>query len=457
MKRLKDFGYNIESQWGEDGILEELFKRIGEGNKTCIEFGAYDGPHLSNTWNLWFNKKWKALLIEGNPSRANKLKEYTKSHPHVKAIEAFVANSGDKSIESIIDKEWKGTPKIDLISIDIDGNEYYILESLEKYKPRVIVIEYNPTIPPHLEIIQKPDQYFGSSASSITKLAEKKGYKLVEMVGTNCFFVQDAEYGKVYDREYMVDDLFPREFLTYIIESYDGYSFLTRKPAYDSSKKNIKKPEFISETKLIPVGNIFPRVQTSPFPIFKRYAKSIYHKVKRLISKNQAAPHGYKVMTIKSYAHRFNIKTFIETGTYLGDTLDAVKHDFDKLYSIELNEKLYKDAVVKFKPYSHITLVQGDSGKKLKDILKEVKAPTLFWLDGHYSGGITSRTDKDTPIIEELKTVFGHKYKHVILIDDARCFDGTHDYPTIPTLAKLTTEHGYILEKKNDIIRIYKK
>ncbi len=455
MKRLKDFGYNIESQWGEDGILEEIFKRIGEGNKTCIEFGAYNGPHLSNTWNLWFNKKWKALLIEGNPTRANKLKEYVSAHSQVKAVEAFVAISGENSIESIIDREWKDTSKIDVMSIDIDGDDYYILESLEKYKPRLIIIEYNPTIPPHLDIIQKPDQYFGSSALAITKLAEKKGYKLVEIVGTNCFFIQNEDYNKIYDREYSIYDFFPHEFLNYIINAFDGYSFLTRKPAYDSTKKNLPKPKLISEIKLIPVGNILPRPQTSIKVKSRRVARSIYYKIKKLFSKKQASSHDFKVRTIKSYAEQFKIKTFIETGTYLGDTISAVKHTFDTIYTIELNERFYRDACEKFKNYSHIQLVQGDSGKKLKEIVGKILTPSLFWLDGHYSGGETSKSDKKTPIIKELETIFSHKLKHVILIDDARYFTGKDDYPTLAEVKKLAQSHNYNFRLRQDIICLY--
>jgi hypothetical protein len=100
--------------------------------------------------------------------------------------------------------------------------------------------------------------------------------------------------------------------------------------------------------------------------------------------------------------------------------------------------------------------VQGDSGKKLPELLNGKYRRALFWLDGHYSSGVTARSEVDTPIIVELEAILGHPIKqHVILIDDARRFDGTNNYPHLDDLLRIIREDGsYIAEVSIDIIRL---
>lgn len=139
---------------------------------------------------------------------------------------------------------------------------------------------------------------------------------------------------------------------------------------------------------------------------------------------------------------KYSLKTFVETGTYLGDTTNALKDYFNKLYTIELSEDLYKKAVERFSEDPHIKVLQGDSGKVLKTLITRIDEPTLFWLDGHYSAGITAQGEKDTPIFEELECILSEKNynpKHIILIDDARCFGAIEDYPEIEDLRKFVT------------------
>ena len=163
---------------------------------------------------------------------------------------------------------------------------------------------------------------------------------------------------------------------------------------------------------------------------------------------------------IKKYAKKYRMRVFVETGTYMGNTIEACKDTFDRIISIELNRNLHKRAKDKFLANNHITLYQGDSSDVLPAILAGIPEPALFWLDGHYSGGITSRGKLSTPIMAELQHVFSHTIdRHVILIDDAHCFTGDDDYPTIDTLMQ------FVLEKKpfydffvqHDIIFIAKK
>ena len=120
--------------------------------------------------------------------------------------------------------------------------------------------------------------------------------------------------------------------------------------------------------------------------------------------------------------------------------------DFDKIYSIELDPYLFKVSKKRFKSENHIEIIQGDSSEKLKEVVEKINQPTLFWLDGHWSDGQTARGTKDTPIYEELETIFESKdLGHVIIIDDARCFGSDPTYPTIDVLKK------FIYDKRKNV------
>jgi hypothetical protein len=169
-------------------------------------------------------------------------------------------------------------------------------------------------------------------------------------------------------------------------------------------------------------------------------------------------PSVVKQQVVRAYAAQFDLQTFVETGTFKGDMIYAVERHFKEVHSIELGRDLFEEARQRFAGLAHIHLHHGDSATMLPEVLKALHSPTLFWLDGHYSKGITARGTKDTPIIEELESIFRHKAKgHVILIDDARCFTGAGDYPSIEELRRLVNERapGTRFEAADDIIRIH--
>ena len=169
-------------------------------------------------------------------------------------------------------------------------------------------------------------------------------------------------------------------------------------------------------------------------------------------------PYEYKRMTIIKYAEEYNCRNFVETGTYYGETALFCKDYFDKIYTIELLDILYQNAIEKFKNFKNIKVIKGDNSKELPIILNEINTKTIFWLDGHYCGdNFTAKGDKETPIMEEITTILNHHVKdHVILIDDARCFGVWPDYPTIEKLYNYIKEYrsDFDFEVKNDIIRI---
>lgn len=156
----------------------------------------------------------------------------------------------------------------------------------------------------------------------------------------------------------------------------------------------------------------------------------------------------------KTYRARPDIRIFIETGTAQGNTVEFVKKDFARVYSIELSEQYAQKAIRRFSNDPHVTIITGDSKIELPKLLQSINEPCVFWLDGHYSYADTARGDTVTPIIEELKTLLVTPHKHVIIIDDARLFIGRHNYPWLTTLARFVkkTNNNYTLTVACDMI-----
>lgn len=168
------------------------------------------------------------------------------------------------------------------------------------------------------------------------------------------------------------------------------------------------------------------------------------------------APHAIKMSVVRSYLKSYNLKQFIETGTYMGDTLGYIAREGVGCMSIELSAQLHAKATRRFAGFENVSLILGDSAQEMPKLLTRLGKPALFWLDGHYSAGFTARGEKDSPIIAELEAVYNHPIAgHVILIDDARCFDGTNDYPHLDDLLRKIREEGrYKSEVSMDIIRL---
>ncbi|MEA2235596.1 MAG: hypothetical protein QOC81_320 [Thermoanaerobaculia bacterium] len=168
-------------------------------------------------------------------------------------------------------------------------------------------------------------------------------------------------------------------------------------------------------------------------------------------------PHAVKRRVVRDYASRYGARTLVETGTYLGDMIAAMARSFETLHSIELSEEFYAKARARFARRPHIHLHHGDSASELPGIVAGLSGRALFWLDAHYSGGATARGTIDTPIAQELREIFRRNAPgHVLLVDDARSFNGTADYPTIDGVREIVAslDPHYSVEVVDDIIRI---
>ncbi len=167
-------------------------------------------------------------------------------------------------------------------------------------------------------------------------------------------------------------------------------------------------------------------------------------------------PHMVKQLAIKDAQQKYNCKVLVETGTYLGDMVEAQKNNFSRIITIELSIPLYEKAKRRFRRDQNVTLIQGDSGKVLNEVVKDLNERAVFWLDGHYSSGITAKGDKVSPVYEELEILLNSQIKnHIILIDDARLFKGMGDYPAIEEVTGFvqSKNSSYRFEIKDDIIR----
>ena len=175
-------------------------------------------------------------------------------------------------------------------------------------------------------------------------------------------------------------------------------------------------------------------------------------------------PHMVKQKVIRSYAHKYGLKVLVESGTYYGDMVEAMKQYFEKVYSIELSPALFTLAQRRFRNDKNVELLCGDSGKQLDKLLRLIdqptNQPTLFWLDGHFSGGVTAKAEVDTPILEELSTILTlHRGNMCIIIDDARCFGTDPAYPSIDKLRQYVQQKrpDFEIAVEDDSIRITPK
>jgi len=225
---LNRFAKNVTSQFGEDGIIEKALQLIDGSNRWCVEFGAWDGCYCSNTHNLITKHDYEAVLIEGAVRRFEELKKTFSGNDKVRAINTFVGFQLGNGLDEILAK----TPipvDFDLLSIDIDGNDFHVWDSVWSYKPKIVVIEYNPTIPNGIDFVQPADPAIsqGSSISSIVALGKRKGYELAAITRVNAILV----HAKYFDRLGIEDNSIAtlREddsLVTHIFQGFDGTIFV---------------------------------------------------------------------------------------------------------------------------------------------------------------------------------------------------------------------------------------
>ena len=212
-KRLNKAEYQVFSQYGEDGIIQEIFNRIGTTNKYFIEFGVERGLE-SNSTNLLY-KNWKGLWIEGNKQYFDQINKTFSDLIGAGTLTVKNEFITAENIESIF-KSADAPAEPDMLSIDIDYNDYYVWEAIKNYSPRVVIVEYNSIFRPdtHFLVKYNPNRvwdntsYFGASLLALQQLADVKGYCLVgcSFAGTNAFFVRKDLVGDKFEAPYTAEN-----------------------------------------------------------------------------------------------------------------------------------------------------------------------------------------------------------------------------------------------------------
>jgi hypothetical protein len=201
--KLKDTGFRVFSQFEEDGKLLFIFSILGMNHKKFIEIGSDDGVN-SNSANLYFNFGWDGLFIDGNPKSVKRGKRFFSKYPHSWFHQpTFVCDLVKReNINSLIENAgFKG--EIGLLSIDIDGSDYWIWDKISVAEPEVVIIEthnefgYNDIVVPYDPDYFYPGKhpiYHGASPIAMVNLGKKKGYRLVgaNELGFNFIFIKNG-------------------------------------------------------------------------------------------------------------------------------------------------------------------------------------------------------------------------------------------------------------------------
>ena len=248
---LSDAEFGVFSQWGEDGIIQFLTRRVPIENDVFVEIGVQDYRE-SNTRFLLEQDGWRGLIVDAGTAHQDFLEASQLGWRHwIDAVSAFVDR--DNVNELIAGAGIEGD--IGLLSIDIDGNDYWVLEAIEVVSPRILVVEYNSVFGPEAEITVPYDPrfdraeahsswlYFGASIAALAKLAGRQGYSLVgsNRAGVNAFFVRDDVIGELprlrprdaYVRSRFRESRGPDGELSLASEHADRVALMARMPVID--------------------------------------------------------------------------------------------------------------------------------------------------------------------------------------------------------------------------------
>jgi hypothetical protein len=193
---LSRYAVNVTSQSGEDGIIAKALSLLPERTCWCVEFGAWDGKLYSNTYDLIKSRNYRGVLIEPDPARFRDLERTHGASGRNMLLNKFVGFARSDGLDALL-SQCDIPRNFDLLSIDIDGNDYYVWEAVEEYRPNLVIIEYNPTLSNSALFVQKksPEINHGSSPASLVELARRKGYELIAATALNLLFVNAEHYG----------------------------------------------------------------------------------------------------------------------------------------------------------------------------------------------------------------------------------------------------------------------
>lgn len=238
-RRLNRHEFKVFSQNGEDGALSEIFKRIGLTNKLFVEFGVGNGLENNTAWLL--TQGWSGAWFEASAEHARTIEQGFAQPIERGQLHFQTAAVTAQNIEQLFGNA-RVPPEFDLLSIDIDGNDYWVWSGIKMYQPRVVVIEYNAMFPAEQEWVMaynpihkwEGDAYFGASLRSLEMLGRSKGYSLVgcNFSGVNAFFVRND----------LAKDLFLEPFTAGNHYEPARYFLIHRRPGHPRSYRFFQTP-----------------------------------------------------------------------------------------------------------------------------------------------------------------------------------------------------------------------
>jgi hypothetical protein len=207
--RLLEYQSNVTSECGEDGIIAHIFDKLGSGGRYCVEVGAHDGVKFSNTRSLIRDRDWSGLLIESDPAAFAQLRELYKDSRKVRTVMAEVTSSGEASLGRLLGNAGAPT-EVDFLCIDVEGNDYNVWANLMGYRPRVVMIDFNPSIPNDVLFVQEDSLEVndGSSLRALMELGAALGYELAAVTTWNAIFVRRDLFEKLDIRENTIDRMY---------------------------------------------------------------------------------------------------------------------------------------------------------------------------------------------------------------------------------------------------------
>jgi hypothetical protein len=195
--QLNGSAYGLYSQGDEDGIIRQIFDRIGTDTRSFIEFGCGDG--LENNTAALLLDGWRGLWIDGDPQLCARIRATYRDEIRDNRLTVASAFLTRENINEVISDNWEGG--VDLLSVDIDGNDLHVLNAMKGLDPRLIIVEYNARKGPSIDWVMSynpahvwdDSDYYGASLKAFERLMERKGYSLVgcSITGINAFFVRN--------------------------------------------------------------------------------------------------------------------------------------------------------------------------------------------------------------------------------------------------------------------------
>jgi hypothetical protein len=231
-KRLEPFGFKVYSQNDEDGIIQEIFNRLGISQGRFCEIGVESGLQCNSLFLI--HKGWRGCWIEGDTRQAKPIQEKFASLIANGRLQVFNDFVTAENVNALLDKCGPDQGELDFLSIDIDGNDIYLIEAMQS-SPKVICVEYNAKFPPPISKIPvyNPENkwavsdYMGASLTAIDGIAQTKGYTLVgtNITGSNAFFVRNDLVGNRFCTNNRPENLYnpPRYWLTWDAFEYVGH------------------------------------------------------------------------------------------------------------------------------------------------------------------------------------------------------------------------------------------